>query len=76
MDTPKKSYNSKVLVGNWFNQNSEDEYTLAMYLKKREREDLLIISLRALFHNFLKSIPLSLFTRGLTYGSPLQLLCT
>ncbi|KAK6633766.1 hypothetical protein RUM44_004373 [Polyplax serrata] len=67
-NVPHKTYNSKVLVGNWFYQNSFDEHKLAMYNKKKERKKLLVIGIRNLFENFLRYVPLSMSTKGLTYA--------
>lgn len=74
--TPKKEYSSKVLMGQWFEKNCSNEFKLAMYLKKKDRKDLLIIRLRRLFDNFLRPVIPAVMLKGLTYGGPYQIFCT
>lgn len=74
MDTPKRNYNYQVLLGEWYESKLRDEYKLALFLKKKERRDLMINKIRKLFDIFLKEVPLSLPTKGLAYGGTIQLL--
>lgn len=70
----KGNYNYNVLLGQWYERKVDEELKLAMYLKKKERGQLLLIKLRRLFSNMLKEVQLSLPTKGLTYGGIIQVL--
>ncbi|KAL0280955.1 UNVERIFIED_CONTAM: hypothetical protein PYX00_002096 [Menopon gallinae] len=74
MEKPKPTYSYDVLVGEWYERKVDEEQKLAMYLKKKERGQLLITRLRRLFANMLKEVQLSLPTKGLTYGGIIQVL--
>lgn len=73
MFIPKRNYNNQVLLGEWFESKCREEYKLALYLKKKERKDLLVNKIRKLFDIFLKEIPLALPSKGLAYGGTIQL---
>lgn len=73
---PKRNYNNQVLLGEWFENKCMNEYKLALYLKKKERKNLLVNKIRKLFDIFLKEVPLALPSKGLAYGGTIQLLGT
>lgn len=74
MDQTKPKYNRRVLMGGWFEENCEEEYQMAVYMKKRERKSLFTHQVKRVFENFLKAIQLPLPTKGVIYGGIIQLI--
>ncbi|CAH0405367.1 unnamed protein product [Chilo suppressalis] len=70
------SYNNSVLVGNWSEERLKNEYEFKIFLRKRERRELLLQRSRTLFSNLLKERPLAISGTFVLYGFNVQLVAS
>ncbi|KAJ8723791.1 hypothetical protein PYW07_007771 [Mythimna separata] len=59
------TYNNSVLVGNWSEERLTNEYEFKLFLRKRERRELLLQKSRTLFSNLLKETGARLIIKNL-----------
>ncbi|XP_073958319.1 uncharacterized protein [Choristoneura fumiferana] len=70
------SYNNGVLVGNWSEERLKNEYEFKIFLRKRERRELLLQRSRNLFSNLLKERPLAISGTFILFGFNVQLVAS
>ncbi|CAG9117561.1 unnamed protein product [Plutella xylostella] len=70
------SYNNSVLVGNWAEGRLENEFEFKMFLRKRDRRELLLQRSRALFSNLLMEKPMLLSGMYVMYGFHVQVVAS
>ncbi|KAL4712702.1 hypothetical protein ACJJTC_007999 [Scirpophaga incertulas] len=70
------TYNNSVLVGNWSEERLKYEYDFKLFLRKRDRRELLLQSSRTLFSNLLKERPLAISGTFVLYGFNVQLVAS
>ncbi|XP_075972269.1 cilia- and flagella-associated protein 161-like [Anticarsia gemmatalis] len=69
-------YNNSVLVGNWSEERLKNEYEFMLFLRKRDRRELLLQKSRNLFSNLLKERPLAISGAIVLYGYNVQLVAS
>ncbi|XP_049832700.1 cilia- and flagella-associated protein 161-like isoform X4 [Schistocerca gregaria] len=74
MDRPK--YSSSVRIGNWNEELYSEEAGQQLFLKKRERGELLVQKARKLFFNLLREVELAPAAEWVRFGDVVQLLAT
>ncbi|KAJ8723814.1 hypothetical protein PYW07_007794 [Mythimna separata] len=70
------TYNNSVLVGNWAEERLKNEYEFKLFLRKRERRELLLQKSRTLFSNLLKEEPLLISGTYVLYGFNVQVVAS
>ncbi|KAL0851162.1 hypothetical protein ABMA28_007019 [Loxostege sticticalis] len=70
------TYNNSVLVGNWSEERLKNEYEFKLFLRKRDRRELLLQRSRNLFSNLLKERPLAISGTFVLYGFNVQLVAS
>ncbi|KAJ8735571.1 hypothetical protein PYW07_007191 [Mythimna separata] len=70
------AYNNAVLIGNWAEERLKNEYEFKLFLKKRERRELLLQKSRTLFSNLLSERPMALSGKYVQYGYNVQLVAS
>ncbi|XP_013177439.1 PREDICTED: uncharacterized protein C15orf26-like [Papilio xuthus] len=70
------AYNNSVLVGNWNEERLKNEYEFKLFLRKRDRHELLLQRSRTLFSNLLKERPLAISGTYVLYGFNVQVVAT
>ncbi|XP_026470610.1 cilia- and flagella-associated protein 161-like [Ctenocephalides felis] len=66
-------YSANTRIGYWNETLSMEDEQLKLFLRKRERNELLVQRSRALFCNILKQIELTCNEKGLKYGDVVQI---
>ncbi|CAB3240668.1 unnamed protein product [Arctia plantaginis] len=70
------TYNNSVLVGNWSEERLKNEYEFKLFLRKRDRRELLLQKSRTLFSNLLKERPLAISGSFVQFGFNVQLVAS
>ncbi|XP_026731547.1 cilia- and flagella-associated protein 161 [Trichoplusia ni] len=70
------TYNNSVLIGNWSEERLKNEYEFKLFLRKRDRRELLLQRSRTLFSNLLKERPLAISGTYVLYGFNVQLVAS
>nr|XP_034836470.1 cilia- and flagella-associated protein 161 isoform X3 [Maniola hyperantus] len=70
------TYNNSVLVGNWSEERLQNEYEFKLFLRKRDRRELLLQRSRNLFSNLLKERPLAISGTFLLFGFNVQVVAS
>ncbi|CAK1602048.1 unnamed protein product [Parnassius mnemosyne] len=70
------NYNNSVLIGNWNEERLKNEFELKLFLRKRERHELLLQKSRTLFSNLLKERPLAISGTYVLFGYNVQIVAT
>ncbi|XP_060804762.1 cilia- and flagella-associated protein 161 [Amyelois transitella] len=70
------SYNNLVLIGNWSEERLKNEYEFKLFLRKRDRHELLLQRSRTLFSNLLKERPLEISGMFVLFGYNVQLVAS
>ncbi|KAM3967640.1 cilia- and flagella-associated protein 161 [Aphomia sociella] len=70
------SYNNSVLIGNWSEERLKNEYEFKLFLRKRDRRELLLQRSRTLFSNLLKERPLAISGNFVRFGFNVQLVAS
>ncbi|KAJ8736357.1 hypothetical protein PYW08_007013 [Mythimna loreyi] len=69
-------YNNSVLIGNWAEERLKNEYEFKLFLRKRDRRELLLQRSRTLFSNLLSERPMALSGNYVRYGYNVQLVAS
>ncbi|CAG4989782.1 unnamed protein product [Colias eurytheme] len=70
------TYNNLVLVGNWSEERLKNEYEFKIFLRKRDRKELLLQRSRTLFSNLLKERPLAISGTFVLFGYNVQVVAS
>ncbi|XP_039752019.1 cilia- and flagella-associated protein 161 isoform X3 [Pararge aegeria] len=70
------TYNNSVLVGNWSEERLKNEYEFKLFLRKRDRRELLLQRSRNLFSNLLKERPLAISGTYVLFGFNVQVVAS
>ncbi|XP_028039541.1 cilia- and flagella-associated protein 161 [Bombyx mandarina] len=70
------NYSNSVLIGNWSEERLKNEYEFKLFLRKRERKELLLQRSRTLFSNLLKERPLAISGTFVLYGFNVQVVAS
>ncbi|XP_059051087.1 cilia- and flagella-associated protein 161 isoform X2 [Achroia grisella] len=70
------SYNNSVLIGNWSEERLKNESEFKLFLRKRDRRELLLQRSRTLFSNLLKERPLAISGTFVLFGFNVQLVAS
>ncbi|KAJ8723785.1 hypothetical protein PYW07_007765 [Mythimna separata] len=70
------TYNNSVLVGNWAEERLKNEYEFKLFLRKRERRELLLQKSRTLFSHLLKEKSLAISGTYVLYGFNVQVVAS
>ncbi|KAJ8723784.1 hypothetical protein PYW07_007764 [Mythimna separata] len=70
------TYNNLVLVGNWAEERLKNEHEFKIFLRKRERRELLLQKSRTLFSNLLKEKSLAISGKFVLYGYNVQVVAS
>ncbi|XP_045459079.1 cilia- and flagella-associated protein 161 [Melitaea cinxia] len=70
------NYNNSVLIGNWSEERLKKEYEFKLFLRKRDRRELLLQRSRNLFSNLLKERPLAISGTFVLFGFNVQVVAS
>ncbi|XP_031769107.1 cilia- and flagella-associated protein 161 isoform X2 [Galleria mellonella] len=70
------SYNNSVLIGNWSEERLKNEAEFKLFLRKRDRRELVLQRSRTLFSNLLKERPLAISGTFVLFGFNVQLVAS
>ncbi|XP_049878364.1 cilia- and flagella-associated protein 161 [Pectinophora gossypiella] len=70
------TYNNNVLIGNWSEERLKNEYEFKLFLRKRDRRELLLQRSRTLFSNLLMERPLAISGNFVLYGYNVQVVAS
>ncbi|XP_068626473.1 uncharacterized protein, partial [Battus philenor] len=70
------TFNNSVLIGNWNEERLKNEYEFKIFLRKRDRHELLLQRSRTLFSNLLKERPLAISGIHVLFGYNVQIVAT
>ncbi|XP_072943329.1 cilia- and flagella-associated protein 161-like [Epargyreus clarus] len=70
------TYSNTVLVGNWSEERLKNEYDFKIFLRKRDRRELLLQRSRTLFSNLLKERPLAISGTFVLFGYNVQVVAS
>ncbi|XP_022822234.1 cilia- and flagella-associated protein 161-like [Spodoptera litura] len=70
------TYNNSVLIGNWSEERLKNEYEFKLFLRKRDRRELLLQRSRTLFSNLLSERPLAISGTYVLYGFNVQVVAS
>ncbi|CAG9581420.1 unnamed protein product [Danaus chrysippus] len=70
------NYNNSVLIGNWSEERLKNEYDFKIFLRKRDRRELLLQRSRTLFSNLLKERPLAISGTFVLFGFNVQVVAS
>ncbi|KAH9637648.1 hypothetical protein HF086_009316 [Spodoptera exigua] len=70
------TYNNSVLIGNWSEERLKNEYEFKLFLRKRDRRELLLQRSRTLFSNLLRERPMAISGTNVLYGFNVQVVAS
>ncbi|PZC79126.1 cilia- and flagella-associated protein 161 isoform X1 [Helicoverpa armigera] len=70
------NYSNSVLIGNWSEERLKNEYEFKLFLRKRDRRELLLQRSRTLFSNLLRERPLAISGTYVQYGFNVQVVAS
>lgn len=68
--------NNSILIGNWSEERLQKEYELKIFLRKRDRKELLLQRSRMLFNNLLKEKPMEICGMYVLFGYNVQIVAS
>ncbi|KAF9816227.1 hypothetical protein SFRURICE_003778 [Spodoptera frugiperda] len=70
------TFSNSVLIGNWSEERLKNEYEFKLFLRKRDRRELLLQRSRTLFSNLLSERPLAISGTHVLYGFNVQVVAS
>ncbi|KAG6440499.1 hypothetical protein O3G_MSEX001266 [Manduca sexta] len=70
------TYSNSVLIGNWSEERLKNEYEFKLFLRKRDRRELLLQRSRTLFSNLLMERPLAISGTFVLFGFNVQVVAS